>query len=83
MFIVTAGLKKMCIREEQMMIRPQCWEKKKKGKKIKKEAVQNYLDELNAYKLTGPDVVHARVHKELANAICQSLIIIFKNLLKR
>lgn len=54
----------------------------KKKEKKKKGAVKKYLDKLNASKLTGPDAVHPRVHRKLANAICESLMLIFKNLLK-
>lgn len=54
-----------------------------KWKKEKKESGEKkYFVKLIASKLTGTDAVHPRIHRKLANAIHESLMLIFENLLK-
>uniref|UniRef100_K7EZY7 Reverse transcriptase domain-containing protein n=1 Tax=Pelodiscus sinensis TaxID=13735 RepID=K7EZY7_PELSI len=45
---------------------------------VGKEQVRNYLEKLNVHKSMGPDLVHPRVLRELANIIVEPLAIIFE-----
>ncbi|CAM5125508.1 unnamed protein product [Natator depressus] len=46
---------------------------------VEKEVVRDYLEKLDEHKSMGPDVLHPRVLKELADVIAEPLAIIFKN----
>ncbi|CAM4583755.1 unnamed protein product [Lepidochelys olivacea] len=46
---------------------------------VEKEVARDYLEKLDEHKSMGPDVLHPRVLKELADAIAEPLAIIFEN----
>ncbi|CAM5084542.1 unnamed protein product [Natator depressus] len=46
---------------------------------VEKEVVQDYLEKLDEHKSMGPDALHPRVLKELADVIPEPLAIIFEN----
>ncbi|CAM5153498.1 unnamed protein product [Eretmochelys imbricata] len=46
---------------------------------VEKEVVQDYLEKLDEHKFMGPDVLHSRVLKALADVIAEPLAIIFEN----
>ncbi|CAM5156463.1 unnamed protein product [Natator depressus] len=46
---------------------------------VEKEVVQDYLEKLDEHKSMGPDVLHPRALKELADVIAEPLAIIFEN----
>ncbi|CAM5111572.1 unnamed protein product [Natator depressus] len=46
---------------------------------VEKEVVRDYLEKLDVHKSMGPDALHPRVLKELANVIAEPLAIIFEN----
>ncbi|CAM5091337.1 unnamed protein product, partial [Natator depressus] len=46
---------------------------------VEKEVVRDYLEKLDEHKSMGPDALHPRVLKELADAIAEPLAIIFEN----
>ncbi|CAM5100171.1 unnamed protein product [Natator depressus] len=46
---------------------------------VEKEVVRDYLEKLDEHKSMGPDALHPRVLKELANVIAEPLAIIFEN----
>ncbi|CAM5119753.1 unnamed protein product [Natator depressus] len=46
---------------------------------VEKEVVQDYLEKLDEHKSMGPDVLHPRVLKELAEVTVEPLAIIFEN----
>ncbi|CAM5076950.1 unnamed protein product [Eretmochelys imbricata] len=46
---------------------------------VKKEVVWDYLEKLDVHKSMGPDALHPRVLKELADVIAEPLAIIFQN----
>ena len=47
--------------------------------RIGREVVQEYLATLNEFKSPGPDILHSRILKELAEVISEPLAIIFEN----
>lgn len=47
--------------------------------KTGKEQVKDYLDKLDVFKSAGPDEIHPRVFQELAEAVLETLAIIFDN----
>ncbi|CAM5111816.1 unnamed protein product [Natator depressus] len=46
---------------------------------VKKEVVRDYLENLDEHKSMGPDALHPRVLKELADVITEPLAVIFEN----
>ncbi|CAM4581387.1 unnamed protein product [Caretta caretta] len=46
---------------------------------VEKEVVPDYLEKLDEHKTMGPDALHPRVLKELADVIAEPLAIIFEN----
>ncbi|CAM4699944.1 unnamed protein product, partial [Caretta caretta] len=46
---------------------------------VEKEEVRDYLEKLDVHKSMGPDALHPRVLKELADVITEPLAIIFEN----
>ncbi|CAM5076222.1 unnamed protein product [Natator depressus] len=46
---------------------------------VEKEVVWDYLEKLDEHKSTGPDALHPRVLKELADVIADPLAVIFEN----
>ncbi|CAM4591389.1 unnamed protein product [Caretta caretta] len=46
---------------------------------VEKEVVRDYLEKLDEHKSMGPNALHPRVLKELADAIAEPLAIIFEN----
>ncbi|CAM5095950.1 unnamed protein product [Natator depressus] len=46
---------------------------------VEKEVVRDYLEKLDVHKSMGPDALHPRVLKELADVIAEPLAVIFEN----